>query len=216
MHENAPNLTADRRERLGTKYSKRLRDQGKLPAILYGHGEDPLPLALDATEAINHIQKGEKVFQITMNGSTETALLRDLQFDYLGTNIIHADFSRVNLSERIHSRVHIKLVGDSVGLKTAGAVLMHPVTELDIECIVSELPDEIEVDISELAAGDSLHVSDVRLPGDSMKILTDGHGVVAQIVVQGEEKAGEEAEAGAASQPEVLTEKKDKEQGEKK
>jgi large subunit ribosomal protein L25 len=215
MHENAPILQATRRDRVGSRYSKRLREQGKLPAILYGHGEEPVPVAFDANETISHIRKGEKVFRIEMDGSSGTALLRDLQFDYLGSNIIHADFARVDLNERVHSSVRVRLIGDAVGLKQAGAILMHPVTEIDVECVLAELPDFIEVDVADLDAGHAIYVRDVQLPSDSMKLLSDPNGVVAQIVIQAAAKtAEEEAAPTEAAQPEVITEKKEeKEEG---
>lgn len=217
MHENAPVLQATRRERVGSRYCKRLREQGKLPAILYGHGEEPVPVAFNAVEAISHIRKGEKVFRIEMDGASGTALLRDLQFDYLGSNIIHADFARVDLNERVHSSVRIRLIGEAVGLKQAGAILMHPVTEIDVECVLAELPDFIEVDVSALDAGHAIYVRDVQLPSDSMKLLGDPNGVVAQIVIQTAAKTAEEEAAPTEGvQPEVITEKKqEKEEGDK-
>ncbi|MCA9280034.1 MAG: 50S ribosomal protein L25 [Phycisphaeraceae bacterium] len=195
MEAHIPTLNADVRERPGSKYAQRLRQNGKLPAVMYGHGQDPVSITMDAAETLSHISKGEKLFTLKMTGGDQTVLLRDLQFDYLGNNIIHADFSRVDLEERIHTRVHVRLKGDAIGLKSAGAILIHPVTELDIECKVANLPDEVIVDISSLEVGASIHVRDITLPLPTMKMLSDGDGVVAHIVVQGEEKTGEATEA---------------------
>ena len=213
MHEQSPLLTTTPRERVGSKYCKRLRGKGLLPIVLYGHGEAPQCLAVDAKEAVSHFQLGEKVFELDLAGKRQTALLRDLQFDYLGTNIVHADFSRVDLNERIHSRVHIRLRGTAIGLKSAGNILMHPVSVIDIECAVRDLPEYIEVDITNLDLGHAIHASEVKLPVDNMKLVSDPHGIVAQIVAVQEVVTAEATDAATPAQPEVITEKKKEEEG---
>lgn len=213
MHEKSPLLNAQTRERLGSRYAQRERAKGKLPAIVYGHGRDPLPITLDAHAALSYIHKGEKVFRLDFPGNKaademQMVLLKDLQFDYLGTNIVHCDFARVDLNERVHTKVHVKLVGEAIGLKTAGSLLMHPTAELDIECRVVDLPDEIEVDINALELGQSISAGQVKLPKDDMKLITDEHAIVAMVSVAGSGKSGEEATVDAAAAPEVITAKK--------
>lgn len=216
MHEKSPVLTAKKRERLGSRYSARLREQGSLPAIVYGHKEDPVPVTLDFREAAGHIVKGEKVFRLQLDGEKgepQTVLLKDLQFDYLGTRVVHADFARVSLTDRVTVRVPVRLLGEAKGLKTAGAILMHPTAELEIECMVTDIPDAIEVRIDDLDVDHGISAGEVKLPVASMKLKTDTHAMVAQIVIQQEEVVATEAvavEAGAAS-PEVLTAKKGEE-----
>lgn len=217
MHEKAPVLTAKKRERLGSRYCQRIRKQGGLPAIVYGHGEQPIPVYLNFREAVRYINAGEKVFRMELQDGQESfkdqvVLLKDLQFDYLGTNIVHADFARVDLNERVHTRVPIHLIGDAKGLKTAGNILMHPTTQVDIECRVADIPDHVEVDISELDVGHAITASEIKLPKPDMKMLTDPHAIVAQCVVQLEVK-GEEAAVVSAegAQPEVITAKKPEE-----
>lgn len=210
MHEKSPTLSAQRRERIGSRYAKRDRDAGKLPAIVYGHGETPVPITLDRKDALIHFVKGEKVFELALDGKNQYVLLKDLGYDHLGTNIIHADFARVNLDERVNTKAHLHLVGTPLGLKKAGAVLIKPITELELNCTVTTIPESIEVDISELDVGHALHAGDVKLPAGSMKLLTDTDAVIAQIVIQGEIAVSAEAgEAGAtAAEPVVITEKK--------
>lgn len=219
MHEKSPLLSAEKRERLGTRYAKRDRAAGRLPAVVYGHGREPLSVSLDAKEAINHINKGEKVFRLDFPGNKEAdemqmVLLKEVQFDYLGSNIVHADFARVDLNERVKTHVHVKLMGEPVGLKTAGNMLMHPVTELEIECRVVDLPDHVEVDISELDLGGMISAAQVKLPAADMKLITDPHAVVAQIILAGVTKTAEEETVAAegAAQPEVITAKKPEEE----
>lgn len=216
MHENAPVLTATKRERLGSRYAARVREQGGLPAIVYGHGEEPLPVAINAHIALGHIHKGEKVFQLAIDGggSPATVLLKDVQFDYLGTRIVHCDFARVSLTDRVTVSVPVRLIGEAKGLKTAGAVLMHPVAELEIECVVTEIPDFIELDITELDVDHAITAGEVKLPSEGMTLVTDEHAIMAQVVVQAAApEPAEQAvvEAGAA-QPEVIREKKKEEE----
>lgn len=211
MADESTILTATRRERTGSRYSKRVRDAGGLPAIVYGHKQDPIAITLDRKNTVAHIAKGEKVFELELEGAKEHVLLKDLGYDHLGTNIIHADFARVDLDERVDTRASLKFVGEAPGLKKAGAIMMHPITELELNCLVTNLPDEIEVDMSELDVGAAIRAEDVTLPKSTMILLTDPNAIVAQIIVKAEEDDSAEAgtvDAGAA-QPEVITEKKE-------
>ncbi|MDX2119344.1 MAG: 50S ribosomal protein L25 [Planctomycetota bacterium] len=216
MHEKSPMLKATKRDKTGTRYCERVRKSGGLPAIVYGHGQAPSPITLEARDAMRHINAGEKIFRLDFPGTKEkdegqVVLLKDLQFDYLGTNIVHADFARVDLNERIRTRVPIHLIGEAPGLKQAGAILMHPTAEVVVECVVTELPDFIEVSILELDVGHAITAADVKLPTPGMKMITDSHAIVAQIIIQQEIKLGEAtaADATAAAGPEVLTAKKE-------
>src|SRR6056297_3245338 len=185
MHEDAPTLPARKRDRMGSRYAKRLRDRGGLPAIVYGHGQDPLSVEFDAHEANIHFAKGERVFVLEMEGAdNEFVLLQDLQFDHLGTEIIHADFRRVDLSERVEVTVPLDFVGNAKGLKTAGAVLTHPVTELHLECAVTNLPDVLEVDISNLGVDEMITAGEIPLPKETMKLLTPPDTRVVSIFVK--------------------------------
>lgn len=210
MHEDAPTLTARQRERVGSRYAKRLRGRGSLPAVVYGHGQDPLSIEFDAHEANKHFAKGERVFVLHMdNAKDEYVLLQDLQFDHLGTQIIHADFRRVDLAERVEVSVPLAFVGTAKGLKAAGALLMHPVTHLDLECAVTNLPDVLEVDISGLDVHEHLTAGEIPLPKPTMKLLTPADTVVVGITVKSESEAtGEGSTVEGAAAPEVITEKK--------
>jgi large subunit ribosomal protein L25 len=175
-------------------------------------------IALDAREALSHIFKGEKVFRLDIaDGDAEDrgqmVLLKDLQFDHLGSSVVHADFVRVSLTDRVRTRVPIHLIGEAKGLKQAGSILMHPTNEVEVECVVTELPEYLEVDISELDLGHAITVRDIRLPGPGLRVLTDPNAMVAQIVIQQEVTVAEAAPAEAAAQPEVITAKKPEEEG---
>lgn len=213
MHEDAPTLNAKARDRVGSRYAKRIRETGGLPAVVYGHKEEPQPVTLDAREAVRFIAKGEKVFTMNIDGAQQFVLLKDIGYDYLGTNIIHADFARVDLNERVDTRANLKFVGEPIGLKKVGAILMHPVNELQLNCLVTNLPDQIEVDVSGMDVGDVIHAGDIALPVKTMVLLTDKDVVVAQVIqkVVTEEETSEAATVSGAAQPKVTTAKKPEE-----
>lgn len=208
MSHETTQLQVEKREKIGSRYCQRLRASGKLPAVVYGHKQDPVAITLDAKDAITHISRGEKLFTLELDGKSEHVLLKDLGYDHLGTNIIHADLTRVDLNERVDTRARIHLVGDAVGLKTVGAILMSPLHELELNCVVTNLPDEIEVDISELNIGDAIHAGDIKLPLDTMELVTDPDAIVAQIVMVQEEETEEASEVDDGAEPELVDEKK--------
>ena len=161
---------------------------------------------------------GERLFDLALQGESkaETVLLKDLQFDYLGNNVVHCDLVRVDLDEVVEANVHLHFVGEAKGLKHAGAILTHSITELHVECKVRHLPEEIRVDISGLDTGHPLLARDIPLP-DGLELKAEGDVVVAQVTVT---KAADETAEGATtegegSEPEVITAKKE-EEGEKK
>ncbi|MFN0132347.1 MAG: 50S ribosomal protein L25 [Phycisphaerales bacterium] len=213
MHEKSPVLKATKRDRVGTRYSARIREKGGLPAVVYGRASQPESVALNAKETLIHIHRGEKVFRLELEGVKEaqTVLLKGVQFDHLGTNVVHADFARVSLTDRVSVRVPIHLTGEAKGLKTAGAILMHPTNEIEIECLVTDIPDYIEVVVGDLDVDHAVTAGEVKLPTESMKLKTDKHAIVAQIIIQQEiveVKAEEGAVEAGAAEPEVITAKK--------
>ena len=211
MHENATLLKGERRERTGTRYSKRLRDTGRLPAVVYGHGQEPAHISLDAKSTIRAIHEGDRVFRLALDGQEDIVLLRDVQFDYLGDGIIHADLSRVSLDEVTHAHVRIKLVGEAVGLKQADTTLVHPHSEITVECKLRDLPDLIEVDITSLGAGDSITAGEITLPS-GVKLVSDADSILATITssMKAAPSAEEETVAGG-NEPEIVGKKKEDE-----
>jgi large subunit ribosomal protein L25 len=209
---SAHTLKAQPRQRLGSRYAQRDRSMGRLPAVLYGHGQKPVAISLETREALRYFHQGEKVFTIELPGETkgQTVILKDLQFDYLGTNVVHVDLARVDLDEEITANVHINLVGDPIGLKHAGAILTHPITQIAIRCTVRTLPDHLDVEISHLDMNHEVKAREVKLPS-GMKLVSDPDAVVAAISEVKEEVVVAEAAAveGAPAEPEVITAKKE-------
>jgi len=210
-------LNAIRRDRVGSRYSRRVREQGLLPAVVYGHKQDPVAISVDAKDTIRRVMGGEKVFELMIDGRKETVLLKELQYGYLGNNLVHLDFERVDLDEKIETNVVVRLLGEAVGLKTAGAILVHPVTSIEVRCTVRTLPSHLEADISHLEVGKALHAGDVPLP-PGVELVSDAKTIIAAVELTKEEVAPvAEAAAveGEAAQPEVITaKKKEGEEGE--
>jgi large subunit ribosomal protein L25 len=213
MKSETPVLKVDFRERSGSRYAARDRAAGKIPGIIYGHKIAPVNVSFDRKELLTQINNGEKVYKLDFPGNKATdegqmVLLRDVQFDYLGTNLIHVDFARVDENERVHTKVHIQLKGEAIGMKVAGAILTHPTSEIEIECKVIDLPDTIEIDISGLGMDEMITAGQVKLPKADMKLLTDSHAVVAQITEAKAEVAAEASTVAAgAAAPEVAGDK---------
>lgn len=206
-------LVATRRERTGSRYAARERAAGKLPAVVYGHKEEPVAVSVDAKTALRYFHDGERVFEVNIEGgSAETVLLKDLQYDYLGTNIIHADFERVSMDEVIETTVPVHLVGEAKGEKRAGAVLVHPNDSVSIRCALKDIPDQVDVDITELDAGDVIFAKDLTLPAGAELRDAPELRIVAVVWAKGGDEdtaEGEGIEAEAA--PEAIRQKSETE-----
>lgn len=216
MARKIPTIQAELRERIGSRYADRARRAGKLPAVIYGHKQAPTHITVDPEQLLTHLHEGAHVIEIKIGAVTENCLVRDLQWDYLGTDVIHVDMARVDLAEEVSLTVALTVRGqlDCPGLKTAGAFLEEDMTELPIRCLVADIPDSIVADISALEVGQALHAGDIALP-QGVKLDCKPELLVASIHLA---KAMEEpvVEPGAVVAPEVLTEKKAAEGEEKK
>ena len=209
MKHETPTITAAARDRVGSRYAQRLRKQGKLPGVIYGHKTEPVHISVDEKETLALLRHGAHVINVSLQGhEAETCLVKDLQFGYLGDDVIHIDFARVDLNEEVEVNVHLRFVGYPEAAKKPGAILAHPMNQLEVVCKVSDIPGEIKVDISKME--DVFTVSDVQLP-EGVRTNVDPDQIVAQISFVAEEVAAapEAAEVEAAVEPEVITEKKE-------
>jgi large subunit ribosomal protein L25 len=210
MNRETPTIQAQPRDRVGTRYSQRLRKTGRLPGVIYGHKTEPVSISVDAKEALAVIKRGAHVVNLAMDSQSETCLVKELQFGFLGDDLIHIDFARVDLNEEVEVKVHLKFTGQPEAAKKPGAVLTHPVTELEVICKVSEIPSEIKVDISRME--EMVTVREIQLP-PGVRTNEPPDRIVAQITLVAEEVVPVAAEAAevtavAGAEPEVITEKK--------
>jgi large subunit ribosomal protein L25 len=202
-------LKAEVRNEVGTKYAARLRRTGKLPAIVYGHGAEPVAVSLDLHNFAELLRRGHRLFDVKTGKTSETLLVKDLQYDHLGKDIIHVDMVRVDLTETVRVTVPIELKGTAKGAHEGGIVDEH-LDHLEIECKAGEIPEVIPVSIKELGVGDAIHARDIELP-EGMKLATSPETLVLTCHLVAAAKSTEELEEGMPSAPEVITEKVDQE-----
>jgi large subunit ribosomal protein L25 len=196
-------LVAETRAGRGKQAARRLRRTGKVPAVVYGHKEETLSVALPLEEVEKAIRRGVRVVDLKAGGKEEKALIRDVQWDHLGKDLLHVDFARVAADERIVLTVPIELRGTAPGV-TAGGVLDQPIHTLSIECLAISIPDTIRVNIGELQIGSAIHVRDLVLPA-GVKAMSDPEAIVVQVKQPvAEEEAPVAAEAAEAAEPEVI------------
>lgn len=227
-------LAVEKRETMGKGPAKKLRSAGKIPAVIYGQGEKTVPLTVDgkAFHAVLHSHHGENViFEIHIPGRKTglKAILREVQHEPVSGKILHVDFQHISMTKKITVQVPVSLLGTPDGVLNKGGILEQILHELEVECLPGDIPEHIEVDVSQLDVGDSIHVSDI--PATKVTILTDPERSVATVVpptiikapvekeeleeelieepelVDKEHKEGEEEEEGA-EQKEAKTEDK--------
>ncbi len=214
-------LSGERRSDLGKGGARKARAQGRIPGIVYGHGDEPVPIVVEARAfqlALQHHKGGNAIVNLAVAGGELTALIRDVQYDPVSHHILHLDFQHISLTESIEVKVGVHLNGVPAGVKDGGGVLEVILREIEVRCLPTAIPAAIEYDVSGLAVGQSLHVRDLSAAG--VTILSDPDATVATVVAPTVEEAApvEGAPAEGAAEPEVITKgkKEEGEEGEKK
>ena len=176
---------ATKRDAQGTGASRRQRRAGQLPGIVYGGTKDPQPITLDHNE-LYHLLKKEvfhsSLLSVEVDGEKETVILRDTQWHPFKQQVLHIDFQRVAADEKIHVKVPLHFIGgdDSPAVKLGGCIVSAVINDIDVVCLPGNLPEFIEVDLSALDAGHSVHVSQLELPaGVELVVRGEGDAVVA-------------------------------------
>ena len=208
-------LKAEIREKTGSKLAAKERKDGQLPAIVFGHKQEAVAVLLDAHEFLNELHHGHRLIDLEVGKAKEKVIVKDLQYDYLGKNIIHVDLMRVDITETIKLTVPIELRGTAKGTHESGIIEEH-LDHLEIECKATDIPETIVISVKEVGVGDSIHAKDIELPmgiklvtGDETLIVTCHLVAAAKSEEDAELMGGEEESA----EPEVLTEKKEDEEG---
>ncbi len=198
-------LKADIREESGSNRVVKLRKTGKLPAVMYGHGKEALSISLDAHSFVEELHHGHRLFEVNAGGNKQMALVKAIQYDHLGKDMIHVDLMRVDMSELVTVSVMLELRGTPVGAQGGGMIESH-LDELNVECAVSDIPEVIQVAIKDIDVGDSIHAGEIELPaGITLKTPSDALVLACHVVAAA--KSTEELEEEASSTPEVITEK---------
>jgi large subunit ribosomal protein L25 len=196
-------LNASTRQLIG-KRARRLRREGKLPAVVYGHSGTPKVLTLDRLEFQKVFVKSGRTHLVDLvvdSGQTEKVLVREIQTHPRMQGPIHVDFYQVNLEEKIRVEVPVHLVGESAAVKRGDADVLQPIHELEVECLPTDIPEAFELDITPLEEIDSeLRVSEIKVP-KGVTILADPEELVVKIVHKREMKVEEEVPAAEAVVP---------------
>ena len=150
-----------------------------VPAVIYGHGEATASLSVPGDTLSKAIRHGVRIYDVTMNGAMQKALLREIQWDPLGHDILHADFYRVSADETITLEVRVELRGTAPGV-TAGGALVQQIHSLSVECLIVNIPDSIRVVLSDLQMDQAIHVRDLKLP-EGVKVKNDPETIVVQV-----------------------------------
>ncbi len=194
-------IKADQRAERGSRPARRLRDKGLIPGIVYGHGAENMPVTLSEHDVELALLHGERVLELAVGGKTQNVLVKDVQYDTFGQQILHVDLTRVDLDERVELQVPIVLRGTPADEE---AVLQQTADVVTVECAVRSIPDEIEVRVNELRGGDVLEMKDLPLP-DGVKLIDDPEETVATMTYVSEaEVAPAEEEEVEAPEPEVI------------
>jgi large subunit ribosomal protein L25 len=211
-------LKATKRDVIG-KQVKAMRRAGQLPAVIYGRRVDPIAISLDAHSAGLALGKltSSSLVTIELDGKEYPALVREKQRNFIKGNLTHVDFMAVSLTDKIRASVRIELKGLSGAVKDYGAILVHGLEELEVECLPTDLPERIVVDISSLnQIGDGIHVSDITV-ADNIRILDDSDIMIVVATAAAKEEevvpvAGVEVAAVTPTEPELSVERGKKEE----
>jgi large subunit ribosomal protein L25 len=208
-------LTAEKRTVIG-KQVKQLRRQGWVPGVMYGHGFDPVPLRFERRSLRHVLSKvgGSQLISINIEGDKqpEMALVRDVQRDPIRGSLLHVDFYRVRMTERLTAEVPLMVVGVSPVVEAREGILLQGISSIEVECLPGDLVDAIEVDLADLVEIDqALYVRDLAVPA-GMDVLTDIDEMVVRVVpLEAEEVEEEEEVIPEAEEVEVITEGREKE-----
>ena len=213
-------LEVTRREVTGKEIAKKLRRDGKVPAVVYGGHKEPVAITVDRKAVAELIQKSEhgmrSVFLLKMADSDQQrhAMIKDLTINPISRKMTHIDFVRVVMDELVRTTVPVHIVGTAIGVKEGG-LLDFQVRDLHIECFPNAIPDTIDVDVTELGHHDYVRIKDLKLP-EGVKVLEDAERVVVGVTHAKVEVADVTAAEPAVAEPEVIKKGKPEDEKEKK
>jgi large subunit ribosomal protein L25 len=216
------NLDAEPRDTAGKGSARKLRSQGQIPAVIYGHGRNPQPLTLNARDLdklLEHIAAESTVIEVKVGDDTAKTLIREIQRHPFKRQILHVDFQALVAGEKVVVSIPIVLTGVAEGVRLGGGVLDHTLRELEIKVDPANIPNHVELDVTNLMVGDSLHVSDIKVP-DGVEVLDDMEASVCvcaaprAVIEAVAAPEAVEGEAAAGAEPEVIGRGKEDEEGE--
>jgi large subunit ribosomal protein L25 len=194
-------LTIEQRNKTGTTGAQRLRREGKIPAVVYGHGREPMHVAFSAKAFDDLLHRGGRTGLISLSfdgGKTDTAIVRDIQRNPVTRHVQHVDLQRVSEREEVRAKLPVVTIGTPLGVRMFGGVMDVLVHEIDVEGPVNELPDHVEVDVDELGIHQHCTAAEVKLP-QGFKLLTSPDTIVVSVEPSKTAQHLEEAEAAAGA-----------------
>lgn len=205
-------LKVEIRESRGKRKARRMRNAGHVPAVLYGHGEANLSLSIPLDQVKSAVRHGARV--VDLDGAVkEKAFIRDLQWDTFGLDVLHLDLTRVSADEKVEVEVVVELRGEAPGVK-GGGVLNQVLHHVDVECLVTAIPEKLTLRINSLGLDQSLTAANIELPAGTT-LLTPGETVVVHCAMPREESA-EAALPSEGAEPELIRREAGEEEGEEK
>lgn len=199
-------LAAQPRAGSGSRAADKLRKQGFVPGVVYGHKEATVSVAVNAEELNRAIRvQHARVLDLQLDGKKETVLIRELQWDHLGRTMLHVDFARVSESDRVRVTVPVEL--RNAPKATGGGVLDQPLHTLHVECSPAKIPEAIRIDITNLTLGAPIHVRELQLP-EGVAVLDPAEAVVVQLKLPGAEPTAPVVPAEPGAGPEVIKKEK--------
>jgi len=211
-------LKSQPRQAQGTRKARSLRESGRLPVVIYGHGEPPESISLDQHEVELALKHGARTLKVDLHGEAKPYLIKEVQYDHFAATPIHMDLARVDLNERVRVKVGIELRGVPKGV-SEGGVLDQSMGQIEVECLVTDIPDTLHPVVSHLALGDTLLVKDLQLP-PGVKALAEPNERIATVRMILEAAAPAppvEGEEAAVAEPERIGRiKKEEEPAEEK
>jgi large subunit ribosomal protein L25 len=207
-------ISAAPRTAFGKRVTRKLREAGSIPVIIYGHGEPPVAVSLLEHEVEVALDHGARTLTLRLNGSEQQLLIKDVQYDHLGEAPIHLDLVRFDVHERVTVTVGVELRGVPKGVG-AGGVLEQYHAEIEVECLVTDIPGTLHPFVTELELGQTLYARDIAIP-QGVVLVTDENERIAsvrELAAEVEAPGAEEGAAGEAAQPEVITRGKKEEEG---
>jgi large subunit ribosomal protein L25 len=203
-------LEAQPREAGSKGHARRIRQGGKIPAVVYGAGKDSLSISVDprvVSRILNSETGHNTIFDLTMSGENTKAMIVDWQYEPIKGKLLHIDLKRIALDKVLKVSVPIELIGEAAGVKQEGGIMEQMLREVEIECLPADIPSHIDADVSQLTFGMVLRVSDLP-QSDKIKFITDANQPVAHVTSVKEEVAATPdaaaADAAAPAEPEVI------------
>jgi large subunit ribosomal protein L25 len=210
-------LSAAPRTDTGKGVARSLRREGKVPGVIYGHARAPQSLAVDARELgrlLDAINAETTVIELALGDASSKTLIREIQRHPVKRTVLHIDFQELVAGELVTVQVPLTLVGTAVGVRLNGGIMTQVLTQLECRCDPSNIPNRMEVDVTKLEIGQSIHVSDIVAPA-GVEILNEANGTIVNISAPKQSDDTPAAE-GSSSEPEVIRAKKAEDEAEAK